>query len=130
LSALGLVHIFQRRRLERQWRADFPALHSEGGLRGSKSAGIVAFLRERLVDLGEDPQRAEGDSPDVEAQTAGVVQTDDEDDIPISKSQAFQHSKTTSASKSLELSYNLDEIPLLDVDVPPRKIFEKEISVA
>ncbi|KAJ6587681.1 hypothetical protein DFH09DRAFT_1359310 [Mycena vulgaris] len=96
LSALGLVHIFQRRRLERQWRADFPALHSEGSLPGSKSAGIVAFLRERLVDLGEDPQREEGDSPDLESQTAGVVQTDDEDDIPISKSQTFQHSKTTS----------------------------------
>ncbi|KAF7365966.1 Short-chain dehydrogenase/reductase family protein [Mycena venus] len=126
LSALGLVHIFQRRRLERQWRADFPALHSEGGLPGSKSAGIVAFLRERLVDLGEEPEGTERESLDLEAQIAKVVQADDdEDDIPISKSQTFQHSKTNSATKLLETGYILDEIPLLDVDVGQGKVLKQ-----
>ncbi|KAJ7186945.1 hypothetical protein C8R46DRAFT_1058390 [Mycena filopes] len=57
LSALGLVHVFQRSKLQRQWNEDFPAIHTEGGLPGSESAGIVAFIRERLVDLGEDPHR-------------------------------------------------------------------------
>ncbi|KAJ7208618.1 hypothetical protein GGX14DRAFT_633474 [Mycena pura] len=56
LSALGVVHLFQRRSLSRQWHEDFPALHTEGGLPGSESAGIVAFIRERLVDVGDDPR--------------------------------------------------------------------------
>ncbi|KAJ7312569.1 hypothetical protein DFH08DRAFT_896725 [Mycena albidolilacea] len=56
LSALGVVHLFQRRALVRRWHEDFPAIHTEGGLPGSQNAGIVAFIRERLVDLGEDPQ--------------------------------------------------------------------------
>ncbi|KAJ7636239.1 hypothetical protein FB45DRAFT_444454 [Roridomyces roridus] len=55
LSALGVVPIFQRRALVQQWHKDFPALHSEGGFPGSEEAGIVAFMRERLVDLGERP---------------------------------------------------------------------------
>ncbi|KAJ7107951.1 hypothetical protein C8R44DRAFT_885333 [Mycena epipterygia] len=54
LSALGLAHIFQRRDLTRKWHEDFPALHTEGGRPGSESAGIVAFLRERLVDLDDE----------------------------------------------------------------------------
>ncbi|KAJ7128309.1 hypothetical protein C8R44DRAFT_873034 [Mycena epipterygia] len=56
LSALGAVHIFQRRALARQWHRDFPALHSEGGRPGSESAGIVAFLRDRLMDLDSDSE--------------------------------------------------------------------------
>ncbi|KAJ7230206.1 hypothetical protein GGX14DRAFT_582415 [Mycena pura] len=51
LSALGLVHWFQRRALLRQWHEDFPALQTEGGQSGSETAGIVAFIRERLVDV-------------------------------------------------------------------------------
>jgi hypothetical protein len=62
LSALGLVHIFQQRTLVRQWHKDFPAIHTEGGSPGSESAGIVAFIRERLVDVGEDPGEITGDS--------------------------------------------------------------------
>ncbi|KAJ6588394.1 hypothetical protein B0H19DRAFT_205254 [Mycena capillaripes] len=54
LSALGIVHLFQRRKLTRNWNEDFPALHTEGGQPGSSSAGIVAFLRERLVDLDDE----------------------------------------------------------------------------
>ncbi|KAJ6506819.1 hypothetical protein C8R45DRAFT_1069769 [Mycena sanguinolenta] len=56
LSALGVVHLFQRRTLVRQWYEDFPAVQTEGGLPGSANAGIVAFIRKRLVDLGEDPR--------------------------------------------------------------------------
>jgi hypothetical protein len=67
LSALELVHILQRRRLVRQWHEDFPAIHTEGGLPGSESAGIVAFIRERLVDLGQD-RGATTVPPDVDAQ--------------------------------------------------------------
>ncbi|KAF7367176.1 Short-chain dehydrogenase/reductase family protein [Mycena sanguinolenta] len=59
LSALGVVHLFQRRSLVRRWHEDFPALHTEGGLPGSENAGIVAFIRERLVDVGEDPRDIE-----------------------------------------------------------------------
>ncbi|KAJ7907403.1 hypothetical protein B0H13DRAFT_2332438 [Mycena leptocephala] len=51
LSALGVVHVFQRNQLVRNWNQDFPALRTEGGSPGSESAGVVAFLRERLVDL-------------------------------------------------------------------------------
>ncbi|KAJ7692209.1 hypothetical protein B0H17DRAFT_1179332 [Mycena rosella] len=39
---------------DRTWHQDFPALHTEGGRPGSEDAGIVAFLRERLVDLEDD----------------------------------------------------------------------------
>ncbi|KAJ7634938.1 hypothetical protein FB45DRAFT_478117 [Roridomyces roridus] len=53
LSALGLIHIFQRRALNRRWHADFPALRTEGGVPGTRGAGLVAFVRERLIDLGE-----------------------------------------------------------------------------
>ncbi|KAJ6465506.1 hypothetical protein C8R47DRAFT_1154863 [Mycena vitilis] len=51
LSALGLAHLLQRRTLTRKWHEDFPALQTEGGKPGSESAGIVAFIRERLVDI-------------------------------------------------------------------------------
>ncbi|KAJ7590298.1 hypothetical protein C8J56DRAFT_1048462 [Mycena floridula] len=54
LSALGIVHIFQRRALTQRWNEDFPTLHTEDGQPGSESAGIVAFLRQRLVDLDEE----------------------------------------------------------------------------
>ncbi|KAJ7636699.1 hypothetical protein FB45DRAFT_1001690 [Roridomyces roridus] len=55
LSALGLIHICQRATLVRRWHADFPALHTEGGLPGSESAGVVAFIRQRLIDVGDIP---------------------------------------------------------------------------
>ncbi|KAJ7065742.1 hypothetical protein C8F01DRAFT_1351780 [Mycena amicta] len=55
LSALGVVHLFQRRALVRKWHEDFPQLQTEGGAPGSESAGIVAFIRERLVDMEDRP---------------------------------------------------------------------------
>ncbi|KAJ7902859.1 hypothetical protein B0H14DRAFT_2555335 [Mycena olivaceomarginata] len=44
-----------RHHLVCQWHKDFPAIHTEGGLPSSKSAGIIAFIHEHLVDLREDP---------------------------------------------------------------------------
>ncbi|KAK6977152.1 hypothetical protein R3P38DRAFT_3377665 [Favolaschia claudopus] len=64
LSALGILHIFQRGALVRRWYDDFPAIQTEGGLPGSQSAGIVAFIRERLVDLEEDPRLVENEKLD------------------------------------------------------------------
>ncbi|KAJ7893312.1 hypothetical protein B0H14DRAFT_3671785, partial [Mycena olivaceomarginata] len=77
LSALGIVHYFQRRDLLRQWREDFPALYTEGGQPGSANAGIVAFIRERLVDLGEE----EGPAT-LEAKDGSATQTESHPGIP------------------------------------------------
>ncbi|KAF7308107.1 Short-chain dehydrogenase/reductase family protein [Mycena kentingensis (nom. inval.)] len=60
LSALGVAHVFQRGELERGWREDFPRLDREGGRPGDREAGVVAFVRERLVDLGEGPGEERG----------------------------------------------------------------------
>ncbi|KAJ7025142.1 hypothetical protein C8F04DRAFT_1191708 [Mycena alexandri] len=104
LSALGIIHIFQRRRLERQWHEDFPALHTEGGLPGSESAGIVAFIRERLVNLGEDPHQPD----DVEAQK-NFDAGESNDGAEPTESERIPNSPTR------ELGSIPDDIPLLDV---------------
>jgi hypothetical protein len=123
------VHVFQRRRLVRHWREDFPAIHSEGGLPGSKSAGIVAFLRERLVDLGEEALETESEQPDLEAQTSKVDPVDSADQISVPHVRAFRHSKTNSSSRVLEPGYILDEIPLLDVDIRHDEVVHNANSV-
>ncbi|KAF7365973.1 Short-chain dehydrogenase/reductase family protein [Mycena venus] len=56
LSALGILHIFQSSSLKRKWHEDFPTIRTEGGCPGSQEAGIVAFVRDRLVDLGDDDE--------------------------------------------------------------------------
>ncbi|KAJ7355982.1 hypothetical protein DFH08DRAFT_933729 [Mycena albidolilacea] len=68
LSALGVVHLLQRRALVRKWHEDFPAIYTEGGLPGSENAGIVAFVRERLVDLSDDPRESGQHPNDKKAQ--------------------------------------------------------------
>ncbi|KAJ7705657.1 hypothetical protein B0H16DRAFT_701641 [Mycena metata] len=113
LSALGLVHVFQRRRLKREWDEDFPTIRTEGGLPGSESAGIIAFIRERLVDLGEDPHEHPADqADDIEAQTPSgtedIPDNDTLDNVLVTKLQTRAHS---------EFGYILDEIPLLDIDL-------------
>ncbi|KAJ6544194.1 hypothetical protein B0H19DRAFT_297214 [Mycena capillaripes] len=78
LSALGIVHFFQRRRLVQQWHEDFPALHTEGGRPGSEQAGIVAFLRERFVDVegqkfaGETDSEAQKKPSDIRDESRGT----------------------------------------------------------
>ncbi|KAJ7453790.1 hypothetical protein FB451DRAFT_1519187 [Mycena latifolia] len=123
LSALGVVHIFQQRALVRKWHEDFPALHTEGGTPGSESAGIVAFIRERLVDLGEDPRvSADADEQgDVEAQITRQA-------FDAAERGAYSNAQMTegavrggkdggpgTASES-KPGYLLDGIPLLDID--------------
>ncbi|KAJ6544379.1 hypothetical protein B0H19DRAFT_1309812 [Mycena capillaripes] len=68
LSALGLVHFFQRRALMRRWHEDFPALRTEGGQPGSEAAGIVAFIRERFVDVDDERPKV----GDVEPQKTSI----------------------------------------------------------
>ncbi|KAJ7636702.1 hypothetical protein FB45DRAFT_864704 [Roridomyces roridus] len=108
-SAPTLCTSRQRTKLEKQWHADFPALHTEGGLPGSESAGIVAFIRERLIDVGEtlpdgdhDPSKSAVDhleslrsTPEVRTslmvEESGVIPREDEDEeskvqgIPLSE---------------------------------------------
>ncbi|KAF7327321.1 Short-chain dehydrogenase/reductase family protein [Mycena kentingensis (nom. inval.)] len=62
LSALGIIHLFNRGNLVHRWHEDFPALRTEGGAPGSTSAGIVAFIRERLVDIDRDIHLPPGDA--------------------------------------------------------------------
>ncbi|KAF8211155.1 hypothetical protein K438DRAFT_26040 [Mycena galopus ATCC 62051] len=106
LSALGVVHVFQRAALVRQWNDDFPVIHTEGGLPGSERAGIVAFIRERLVDLGEDPLRPTCDSDDIEAQNNDHTSANGQEI-------AIEHEELS--KKHTE--YQLDEIPLMDIDL-------------
>ncbi|KAJ6543166.1 hypothetical protein B0H19DRAFT_1239252 [Mycena capillaripes] len=116
LSALGVVHMFQHRRLVRQWHEDFPAIHTEGGQPGSESAGIVAFIRERLVDLGEDPRVNEGQS-DVEAPTSRAQQAKEADDsasIPVLRKSDGSRSYSKYAEGP---GYMQDKTPLLDADL-------------
>ncbi|KAJ6551355.1 hypothetical protein B0H19DRAFT_1157323 [Mycena capillaripes] len=69
LSALGLGHVFQRSKLMENWREDFPTVHTEGGQPGSETAGVVAFIRDRLLDIeegqGSGPKGSDIESPGV-----------------------------------------------------------------
>ncbi|KAJ7266425.1 hypothetical protein B0H12DRAFT_1230205 [Mycena haematopus] len=118
LSALGIVHIFQRKALIRRWHEDFPALHSEGGRPGSESAGIVAFLRERLVDVDDD--YSHGD--DLEAQnsstseyatlrTAEQNKNDDlENDTPDDNASVHSDDTCSTVHTMWKGGYRLDDI--------------------
>lgn len=74
IGFFGLVHSFQKDRVRNAWNADFPNIKSEGGLPGSQEAGLVAFLRESLVDLGgldgSSDEEEEEQKEDSEAQIA------------------------------------------------------------
>jgi hypothetical protein len=100
------VHVFQRRTLVRKWHEDFSAIQTEGGLPGSESAGIVAFMRERLVDLGEDPRSVE-EKEDLEATTSTKPRWDGE---ALSSAAALHHPQQDGKADLL------DEIPLLNID--------------
>ncbi|KAJ7891936.1 hypothetical protein B0H14DRAFT_2687709 [Mycena olivaceomarginata] len=103
LSALGVVHIFQRRALVRRWHEDFPAIHTEGGPPGSQNAGIVAFIRERLVDLGEDPHASR--------------QGENANDSQESARSSISANEGSLDAGEARPGYILDEMPLLDVDL-------------
>ncbi|KAJ6473494.1 hypothetical protein DFH09DRAFT_1218872 [Mycena vulgaris] len=115
LSALGIVHLFQRRELVRRWHEDFPAIHTEGGTPGSESAGIVAFIRERLVDVGQDPLRH---PEDIEAQIDGHINLQRMQDRDTDGTSVRSRERDCSGTNpSQEARYVLDELPLLDVDL-------------
>ncbi|KAJ7323234.1 hypothetical protein DFH08DRAFT_1029526 [Mycena albidolilacea] len=128
LSALGVVHLFQRRALVRQWHEDFPAIHTEGSLPGSENAGIVAFIRERLVDMGEDPRGLAEGSKDAEDQlpeessvSSKMAPSEESADEGVQKEDHCQ-SPDNSPTMSVESypqrpGYILDEIPLLELDL-------------
>ncbi|KAF8172574.1 hypothetical protein K438DRAFT_178497 [Mycena galopus ATCC 62051] len=119
LSALGVVHLFQRRALVRTWHENFPAIYTEGGLPGSENAGIVAFIRERLVDVGEDPRVSSQESDETEAQEPATsssspkISIDEEQHNPYDGIAGVSHQRPSSRP----LGYILDEIPLLDVNI-------------
>lgn len=109
--------MFQRRRLVRQWHEDFPAIHTEGGLPGSESAGIVVFICERLVDLEEDSSPHE---EDLEVQTSKVEGASEAgaDTIGIS----------SPPDPRPDARYIWDEIPLLDVEQSRLKVRANELA--
>ncbi|KAJ7027556.1 hypothetical protein C8F04DRAFT_1266946 [Mycena alexandri] len=92
---------------------DFPAIRSEGGLPGFKSAGIVAFIRKRLVDLGEDSLPPAVDNPDdVKAQrTLGEEDIDEANTFKSLPAAKFEYRELS------EPGYILDKFSLLDVDL-------------
>ena len=123
MSALGVVHVFQRRALVRRWHEDFPAIHTEGGTPGSESAGIVAFIRERLVDLDEDPPDATRDDDNIEPQETPKTEEVGRHHagIPPSRSQNAPGETTPKLDRSRtpglanNAGYIPDGIPLLDM---------------
>jgi hypothetical protein len=129
LSALRIVHIFQRRQLVRKWNEDFPALRTEGGRPGSEDAGIVAFLRERLVDLEDDDNTAREMDLEAKHQRPNIRCAELSDLGPAHDAEligkrtthddnASVHSNDTSwTSNSMsKRGYSLDEISLIDED--------------
>ncbi|KAJ7084713.1 hypothetical protein C8R44DRAFT_894142 [Mycena epipterygia] len=63
LPALGLIHTVQHTALLQEWKKDFPAFVTEGSP-GSKSAGSLAFLRQRLLPPHFDEELNELPTPD------------------------------------------------------------------
>ncbi|KAJ7234812.1 hypothetical protein C8J57DRAFT_1479845 [Mycena rebaudengoi] len=130
LAALGIVHLFQRRGLIKQWHEDFPALHDEGGRPGDASAGIVAFIRERLVDLdpveGQDvftkDLEAQGDVRHSEIQANCAPHSPPgrslEGDFLLNSARNESSSILSGTSLSrgylIQARYRLDDIPLAD----------------
>ncbi|KAJ6480390.1 hypothetical protein C8R45DRAFT_1155415 [Mycena sanguinolenta] len=107
LSALGIVHIFQRKALIRKWHEDFPALHSEGGRPGSESAGIVAFLRERLVavdddDIPEDDLEAQNSST-AEYATIRTAERETNNDDTIDENESVHSDDTCSTANTTRM---------------------------
>ncbi|KAH8831952.1 hypothetical protein DL96DRAFT_853777 [Flagelloscypha sp. PMI_526] len=54
LSRIGLVHFFFEGRMRDANRENYPHFFNEGGQPGEKQAGVVAFIREHLLEVIED----------------------------------------------------------------------------
>lgn len=71
----GLIHSFQQDRMREAWNTDFPKIKSEGGSPGSAEAGLVAFLRERLIDMDAlDEDDDESDDEEEQCQDTAEIQ--------------------------------------------------------
>ncbi|KAF8895219.1 hypothetical protein BD779DRAFT_1498193 [Infundibulicybe gibba] len=88
IGFFGIVHQFQKKRLRHAWNVDFPKIKTEGGTPGTEEAGLVAFLRERLIDidlleekvdddvnLTDMPQLGPGGKPEFESTSPLLKQT-------------------------------------------------------
>ncbi|KAJ7065871.1 hypothetical protein C8F01DRAFT_1126822 [Mycena amicta] len=109
LSALGVAHLFQRSSLARNWHEDFPALHTEGGLPGSDSAGIVAFIRERLVDL--DRQAPEGPEKDGLSTLDATQPTPKSSEIDRGSRTDAEEGSTSTLDLPVESEARLESLP-------------------
>ncbi|KAK6987692.1 hypothetical protein R3P38DRAFT_2805600 [Favolaschia claudopus] len=109
LSALGIVHIFQRRTLTRKWHEDFPRLRKEGGEPGSDCAGIVAFIRERLVDVDGSFEHPDSDAQQFEMEGIWISTTGDT---------AREASPSPEADEAHSSGHTLGNMePQMDIDV-------------
>jgi hypothetical protein len=129
LSALGIIHLFQRRQLVRKWNEDFPALRTAGGRPGSEDAGIVAFLRKRLVDLEDDDDTAREMDLEAKHQRPNIRCAELSDRGPAHDTEligkrtthddntSFHSDDTSWTSNSMsKRGYPVDEISLIDED--------------
>ncbi|KAJ7740878.1 hypothetical protein B0H14DRAFT_3167863 [Mycena olivaceomarginata] len=133
LTALGILHFFQSHSLLKKWHEDFPNLYDEGGHPGDTSAGVVAFIRERLVDFNtvEVQDKKDVISDDIEAQNSmqdnSVCQEvqlncvphmprDLERDILLNPADCESLNALSGPNKSQEYliraGYQLDDLPL------------------
>ncbi|KAK7030139.1 hypothetical protein R3P38DRAFT_3189093 [Favolaschia claudopus] len=115
MSALGIAHIFQRDALTRQWYEDFPAIRTEGGLPGSKNAGIVAFIRDRLVDIEANPEEV-GNESDSEVQTP-QSQEGYQSKLSNEVVESSIYDDGRSCASAGERVYMLEEVPRLKMDL-------------
>lgn len=119
LSALGLIHIFQKRTLIRRWHNEFPALHTEGGLPGSESAGIVAFIRERLINIDA------GDEHNTEPQAVSLGNELNQEKGRIS-TETDERPRSTNESPVHPESW-LEEISLLDSNLGSADVSRRRV---
>jgi hypothetical protein len=60
LSTSGLIDYFQRERLHKAFHKDYPLIRKEGSSPGDENAGMIAYLRERFVDIEDGEENKKG----------------------------------------------------------------------
>ncbi|KAJ7112843.1 hypothetical protein C8R43DRAFT_1040290 [Mycena crocata] len=107
LSPLGLVHQLQRRSLMQKWNADFPAMYTEGGHPGSDTAGVVAFIRERLVDI-DTPSPTDPEAQ-IQTTTPALNESNDRGIDAERVSNSEDEEKSISALETVGTTYGVGE---------------------
>lgn len=90
----------------------------EGGRPGSETAGVVAFIRERLVQVDEDGENAEyPQAPGVsrEIPYKGIPPSDTDDEFTADSHDTWKDVEQGSNSSLYMTERQLDEIPLTPV---------------